>query len=549
MLSGAQLLIQALEAQGVEYIFGIPGAKIDAAFDALVDSHIRLILCRHEQNAAFMAGCYGRLTGKPGVVLVTSGPGVSNLATGLLTATTEGDPIVAIGGNVARSMKLNESHQGCDNVKLMEAATKYCVEAVLPENIPEIVANAFRIATQPRSGAAFISIPQDVLMATSARKIISPLMAIAQNRAHNNGIQLAFQYLTQARCPVVLLGQEASRPENTIAIRQLLHHHLLPVVSTYQAAGVISRDLLSCFVGRVGLFKNQPGDRLLDNADVILTVGYNPVEYDPEIWNAGSNKTIIHLDYNPASLHSTYLPKVELIGAIDLTLNRLKDLLPQTSQLNQEELVVRLQAELNEKKELEQESHHHLIHPLSFIQQLTDAINDDTMVISDIGTHYMWLARYFFTHQPHHLLFSNGQQTLGVALPWAIATKLVVPKRQVISISGDGGFLFSSMELETAVRLKLNLIHFVWCDHHYNMVQEQQLIKYKRDYGVQFGAIDIVKYAESFGAVGVKLGNNHTIKNILKEAAERKMPTLIEVPIDYSDNKELFLTVNQNVGH
>ncbi len=548
-ISGARLLVDCLIKHNVEYIFGIPGAKIDAVFDALNDKGPKLIVCRHEQNAAFMAACYGRLTGKPGVVLVTSGPGVSNLATGLLTATTEGDPVVAIGGNVPRSMKLKQSHQSTDNVAILKACTKSSVEIAMVENIPEVIENAFRIATAPQSGAAFISVPQDVIQEKTYLTAPKPCAPIQYGAAPSDVINHAATLINQAKQPVMLLGIEASRPENTKAIRAFLKKTPLATIGTYQAAGVISRELLDCFVGRVGLFNNQPGDALLAKADVVLTIGFNPVEYDPEVWNAAHNKKIIHLNYQFCDIHLTYKPEVEIMGDIEKNIKQLSPKLQQRKALFDNPLVKKLQQQLLQTIKSGAQKTGQPIHPLGFIHQLREYVDDKTTVISDVGTHYMWLSRYFFSYQPHHLLFSNGQQTLGVALPWAMITSLVRKGQSVISVSGDGGFLFSAMELETAVREKCHFIHFVWVDGTYNMVLEQELLKYGRRSGTDFGKVDVIEFAKAFGAHGFRLDHLDDMIPLLKKAQKLAGPVLIEVPIDYRDNAELFKATNQNVGN
>lgn len=559
--TGAQLLVECLEAHGVKYVFGIPGAKIDSVFDALVDSKIQLIHCRHEQNAAFMAGAYGRITGQPGVVLVTSGPGVSNLATGLLTATTEGDPIVAFGGNVKRSMALKESHQAANNAKLLEAATKFSIEINTPENIPEAVANAFRISKKPRAGATFISLPQDIVSNETAIKANPVTPDLSLGAAKDSLITQTLALLKKSKLPVLLLGQEASRPDCTQAIRALLQEIPIPVVGTYQAAGVISRELRdTCFFGRVGLFKNQPGDLLLDAADLVITIGYNPAEYDPEIWNTGKaaqSRPLIHLDYLPSNLHTTYLPAVELVGDIPDTLTHLQTALRSAFAKKAQDhwvanpALVKIKAKITALKKAQHRSKSKTgkIHPLDFIEQLSASIDDNTRVISDIGSHYMWLARYLYSYEPHHLLFSNGQQTLGVSLPWAMASLLAEPKKTVISISGDGGFLFSGVELETAVREKLKVIHFVWDDQSYNMVGEQQVMKYKRDSGVHFGPVDFVQFAESLGAKGFHLKKAEDLPALLKKIHKIQGPVVIQVPINYADNPTLFKDLNANIGN
>ncbi len=557
--TGAILLVQCLEAQGVEFIFGVPGAKIDSVYDALNDSSIRLIHCRHEQNAAFMAASYGRITGKPGVVLVTSGPGVSNLATGLLTATTEGDPVVALGGNVSRALHLKSSHQGCDNVGLLKAATKLSVEIESDTSISETLIQAFRESLAPRRGAVFISLPQDIIASPTDVEPLESPPPVLMGEAPIELQQVLLDLLTRAKRPVILLGQGASEPTCTQALRAFLKRVKIPVVCTFQGAGVVSRDLIDRFFGRIGLFKNQPGDQVLDQADLLITVGFNPVEYDPEIWNTQNQKAIVHIDCLPAQVRSGYSPSLELLGDMSKTLMRLTSNIESTlaaSQLNQpySKALCALHAALHQQldqihKTKNADPTTTRIHPLDFIHHLRSAIDDQTRVISDVGSHYMWLGRYFLSYEPHHLLFSNGQQTLGVALPWAMASLLAEPHKRVISISGDGGFLFSGVELETAVREHLPVLHFVWDDGSYNMVREQQLMKYHRDSGVKLGPVDFALFAQSLGATGWVLERADQIPDLLTRAQAISGPVLVHVKIDYQDNPQLFKTLHESINH
>ena len=323
----------------------------------------------------------------------------------------------------------------------------------------------------------------------------------------------------------------------------------MAVVGTYQAAGVISRELVRCFVGRVGLFKNQPGDALLDAADLVVTIGFNPVEYDPKVWNGSRNKKIVHLNYQPCEVHLAYQPVLELLGDIAANLQQLAEQIKPRASLHRNKLVTSLHNKLLATIDSGKSKEGERIHPLRFIYELRNAVDDDATIISDIGTHYMWLSRYFFSYNPHHLLFSNGQLTLGVALPWAIAATKVRKKQPVIAVAGDGGFLFSANELETAVREKCNFIQFVWCDGTYNMVLEQEVLKYKRKSGVDFGHTNLQEFARSFGATGHLLTDPSDIPILLKEAFARPGPTIVEVPIDYSDNPALFETVKSDVGN
>ncbi len=547
--NGARLLVDCLERHGVDYVFGIPGAKVDAVFDALADGGPRLILCRHEQNAAFMAGAVGRLTGRPGVVLVTSGPGVSNLATGLATATTEGDPIVALGGAVPRSMRLKRTHQNMDNVSLLKAVTKSSVELVVPENIPEVIENAFRLAAQPRGGATFVSLPQDLLAAATDVACLRAVGPPPAGAPPPELVTAAAERLEGADLPVLLLGLEASRPRNAAAVRRLLEKTALATIGTYEASGVVSRELVDRFVGRVGLFRNQPGDRLLAAADVVLTVGFDPVEYDPAVWNAERSLDILHLDSNPADMDACYQPAVELVGDVAAGLDALADALAPRPTLRQPEIVRQLQAELERDLERGRTLSGSPIHRLRFIDDLRSVVDDEATIISDVGSHYMWMARHFDAYEPRHLLFSNGQQTLGVALPWAIATSLVRPGKPIVSLSGDGGFLFSAMELETAVREGCRFVHCVWRDGGYDMVASQQRKKYGREFGVRFGAIDLVGFAESFGATGLRVEEADELVPTLRQALEMGGPVLIDIPIDYSDNAGLFAAIDVHAGH
>lgn len=543
MRTAAQLIVKILESYDVKFIYGIPGAKIDGLFDALIDSNIRLILCRHEQNAAFMAAAYGRHNGKPGVVLVTSGPGVSNMATGLLTATTEGDPVVAIGGNVPVNMKYKSTHQNTDNVNLMKPVCKSSVEVSEPENITEVFANAFRLAMAPKSGACFISLPQDILF-KQVHETSKPIPIPEHKMGHalEKSLDEASEAIMQAFKPVILVGLEASKYENVNALNAFIEKLKIPIVNTYHATGVVIKDLLPYYVGRVGLFKNQPGDMLLDEADLIITIGFDAVEYDPEIWCKPSH-TIVHINYSQATLHNLYQPEYEVIGNIQ---NNLRSLIVKITDVQSRIDPSKYNRELfsiveksASKKPLEGK-----IHPLRFIYELKKAVDEDTYICCDIGSVYIWLARYFYLHAPRHLLFSNGQQTLGVALPWALALQLDNTEHNVLSISGDGGFLFSSMELETAKRYNIPLVHFIWSDGTYNMVKEQQLLKYNRECAVHLGAIDIVSYAKAFGMKGVELHHPEEIGTIIKKAFKEKSQILINVPIDYSDNQQLFTSLH-----
>ncbi|MEC1581308.1 acetolactate synthase AlsS [Bacillus subtilis] len=537
---GAELVVDCLVEQGVTHVFGIPGAKIDAVFDALQDKGPEIIVARHEQNAAFMAQAVGRLTGKPGVVLVTSGPGASNLATGLLTANTEGDPVVALAGNVIRADRLKRTHQSLDNAALFQPITKYSVEVQDVKNIPEAVTNAFRIASAGQAGAAFVSFPQDVVNEVTNTKNVRAVAAPKLGPAADDAISAAIAKIQTAKLPVVLVGMKGGRPEAIKAVRKLLKKVQLPFVETYQAAGTLSRDLEDQYFGRIGLFRNQPGDLLLEQADVVLTIGYDPIEYDPKFWNVNEDRTIIHLDEIIADIDHAYQPDLELIGDIPSTINHIEhDAVKVEFAEREQKILSDLKQYMHEGEQVPADWKSDRAHPLEIVKELRNAVDDHVTVTCDIGSHAIWMSRYFRSYEPLTLMISNGMQTLGVALPWAIGASLVKPGEKVVSVSGDGGFLFSAMELETAVRLKAPIVHIVWNDSTYDMVAFQQLKKYNRTSAVDFGNIDIVKYAESFGATGLRVESPDQLADVLRQGMNAEGPVIIDVPVDYSDNINL----------
>lgn len=544
MKQGSKSVVESLINHHVDYVFGIPGAKIDVVFNELEDQGPELIVTRHEQNAAFMAQAIGRITGEPGVVIATSGPGASNLATGLVTATAEGDPVLAIAGQVKRSDLLKLTHQSMDNAALFQPITKYSAEIQDPETISEVIANAYRMAKSSKKGASFISIPQDVVDAPVQGNVIKPLSDPKLGSASADDIRYLAERIREAKLPVLLVGMRGSSEKETLAIRQLVEKTALPVVETFQAAGVISRELEAHFFGRVGLFRNQPGDMLLKRSDLVIAIGYDPIEYEARNWNAEKDARIIVIDEAPAEIDPFMQPERELIGDISATLDLLTGSLePQQVSEDAKEYLASLQAKLTERDIVQSKGEAGILHPLEVINTLQSKVTDDMTVTVDVGSHYIWMARHFRSYEPRHLLFSNGMQTLGVALPWAISAALVRPNTQIVSVSGDGGFLFSAQDLETAVRKKLNIVHLIWNDGHYNMVEFQEKMKYQRASGVDFGPVDFVKYAEAFGAKGIRATSVEELEKALEEGFATEGPVIIDIPIDYRDNEKLGETI------
>lgn len=543
----AHIIVNSIHNAGVKVVFGIPGAKIDAIFDTLSDhSEIKLVVCRHEQNAAFMAAAVGRITGIPGVAIATSGPGAGNLTTGLVTATTEGDPVVALVGSVPRLLSTKKTHQSMRALDILSPTSKSATNVEVEDQAAEVILAAFRTANVNPKGSAVVSIPMDVAAGQSKITAFSPDAFKAPDYGPSpiSQIQRVSKMMDEAKLPVLFLGQRASSPKVVDAIRNTLRKIPIAVVETFQAAGAIPEDLAhKVFFGRVGIFRNQTGDRLLQKADLIITLGYDPSEYDASAWNPSGNLNIVHVDFASCDYGAYYHPKIELLGSITQNILALAEHVTHVTDPSSDPFCQSLSKELRSwQTQLHETKGEALVHPLRFIAALQRSVSKDTTVTCDVGTVYIYMMRYFFAYEPRRLLCSNGQQTLGVGMPWAIAASLVQEppcSQKVVSLSGDGGFMFSSQELSTAVQQKCNITHFIWNDESYNMVEFQEEMKYGRSSGIALGGVDFVKFAEAFGAKGFRMNSSEEVERVMQEALAYEGVSLVDVRIDYSHVKEL----------
>lgn len=548
VMNGAQALVTLLEQHGVTHIFGIPGAKIDSMFEALLDSPIELVVCRHEQNAAFMAQAWGRLTGTVGVCLVTSGPGVSNLVTGLLTATTEGDPVLAIGGEVPLDDRLKHTHQSLAGVEVMRPVTKYAQSVLAIHSLPEVFGNAVRAAESGRPGAAFLGLPRDIgLMAYPGDLAPGWARPCRQGAAALKEVHAAADLINASRQPLLLLGLQASQIPLAAVLQAFVRRTGLPYCATFQGPGgwVASEH----YAGRIGLFRNQPADRLLDGADCVVTVGFDAVEFDPSLWNSGRDRPLVVIDTLPVQQDQAFLPAAELIGDLAASLEALVPLIqvsPDPAFLRCGEAAAQeIRAIAAQGAQLQGTP----LHPLRVIAELQQVVTPETTLALDIGSHYIWMSRYFQASRARQVLVSNGQQTLGVALPWAMAAHLHRPDSPVLSISGDGGFLFSGAELETATRIGSRFVHLIWNSGSYDMVAFQEQAHYGRTAGVALGHYDVECFAQAFGARGYRIRDADQLGPVLRESLQQTVPVLIDIPIDYSDNLKLMQDVQQDFLH
>lgn len=575
--TGAHVLVQNLIAQGVRRVFLLPGAKIDRVIEVLrTTEEIEIVLCRNEQTAAFMAAGHGRRTGRAGVVLVTSGPGVTNLTTALATANCEGDPVVALGGAVPTSQRCKATHQSLINCDVLRPVTKFAAEIPHPDAISEVLTNAFRAAESiGRPGAAFVSLPMDIMVGPAKMRVLGQSLHLGGG--HEDDVAKAADLINAAAHPVLLSGMFASSPDAADELRKLLHVCAMPVVTTFQGTGVVGKPsgLLDLYGGRVGLIHNTLADRVLDKADVVVCVGYDPVEYDADQWNSDrQDRKIVHIDLTAAVLDNAYVPQVEVVGGIGRSLRSLAGLLHKRTVASVMASCPTLSAAHDDTLQARLAHAHdsaYPVHPLRLVNDLQSLLDrpdgDKYQLFLDMGSHHIFCARYLYVHQPRQVVISNGQQTMGVSMPWAISAALdardpgslvhgqwdnvVEPQevslrggfpteQRVISLSGDGGFLFCAHELETAVRYGLHFVHIVWVDGALDMVKTQQVKKYGHDCAVELGPLDYVAFAQAFGATGFHVTAADDFLPTLEKALEMKGPVIISVEVDYSHNSELF---------
>ena len=497
-----------------------------------------------------MAAAVGRLTGTPGVALVTSGPGTTNLATGLITATTEQDPMVAICGAVNRADRLKRTHQSMDAVAALKPFTKYTGEVNDPDNVPEAVANAIRAALTPPRGAAAVVLPADVLAAATSAAIVEPSPVPALGPAPADRIAQAANLIRAAQRPALFVGVRVGEPEPCAALRELLAVTDLPVVETFQAAGVVSRELEDHFVGRVGLFRNQPGDIVISHADVLVTVGFDPVEYDPRLWNSDPARTLIHIDEMPADIDNHYQPTLELRGDIAATLTEL------TRPLIGLRLNDTVSARIADTTCRAAEHRRGGPKPPADRHRRQPGRGCPQDPRPDRRRRHHRLRRRIALHL-HGQALSRLPTPAAAVLrrptdPWCRVAvgdgrRDGAPGTQVVSVSGDGGFLFSAQELETATRLGLSFTHVIMRDNTYNMVAFQEQLKYGRTSGVQLGDYDIAHYAAAFGAKGIRVSGLTEFEAALKQSLTEPGVTIIDVLVDYSRNTELFAELHDDV--
>jgi acetolactate synthase-1/2/3 large subunit len=534
LMKSAELFVKCLENEGVDLMFGLPGEENLDMLDALLDSPIRFISTRHEQGAAFMADVQGRLTQRAGVCLATLGPGATNLITGVADANMDRAPLVAITGQAGLDRLHKESHQALDLVKLFEPITKYSTMVTRGWSVPEIVRKAFKVAQSPKLGACHIDFPEDVAKETVENESPLRVQHALLSDPDASKIAKAAETINAADHPVILAGNAVIRGQATDALRAFAEKTQIPVANTFMAKGVVSdQDPLSLHT--VGLQQHDWVSCGFDRADVVIAVGYDIVEYPPSRWNPNRDKRIIHIDQAPAEVDAHYILEAGMVGDIAQALESLAEqITPRDGAKvrNLHDAIIREQGEMADDTGFP-------VKPQRILCDLRRALDPEDIVISDVGAHKMWVARMFETLVPNTCLISNGFASMGIALPGAIAAKLLFPDRAAVAVCGDGGFLMNCQELETAVRVGAPIIVVMFRDDRYGLIEWKQRSQFGRPSHIDFGNPDFVKFADSFGCRGVRIEATQELLPAIREAKRSKVPVVIDCPVDYRENLKL----------
>ena len=545
-MKASDLFIKCLEEEGVTKIFGIPGEEnADFMISLKKSTKIEFILCRHEQAAAFMADVYGRLTGKAGVCLATLGPGVTNLVTGLADANMDRAPVVAIIGQGSTERLHKESHQIMDSISMVAPISKWAQTILSPKNITEVVRKAFKVAETEKPGVTVIELPEDIAKEEINDEPIKPTLTrrpAADNRAINEAVEL----ITNSKNPIILAGNGTIRKRASNRLRVLVENLGIGVINTFMGKGsVSSNDKHSLFT--IGLGSGDYNNLAIDESDLVIAIGYDLVEYSPSAWNRieKGKKKVIHIDYTPAEVDRDYLPNVEIIADLAGALFQLNNAL--IEKVGRKNLPI---FNINSIQKARETMLNHLnqnnnddsfpMKPQRVLADVRKVMNDDDIVLSDVGAHKMWVAREYNCTSPNTCLISNGFCTMGFALPGSMGAKMVFPDKKILSINGDAGFLMNVQDLETAVRQNLNVVAVVWLDGEYGLIKWKQQIQFSGEHSdLKFDNPDFGELAKSMNMWGTQINSAKDFLPALKEAFKQKGPAIIGVPVDYSENMRL----------
>ncbi len=535
-MKAADLFVQCLEEEGIEYIFGVPGEEnADVMMSLEKSDSIRFVLTRHEQGAAFMAEIYGRLTGQPAGCLGTLGPGATNLITGVADANMDRAPMLVLTGQGATHRLHKESHQIMDVVAMFEPVTKWATTVLHADTIPEIVRKSVRLARSEKPGAVLIEIPEDVAKQETDQKPLE-VRRFRRSVPDDKVVDRAFDLISKAKKPVILAGNGCIRRRASEQLRKFCDATGVGVISTFMAKGCVDMDAPYCLY-TVGLGTRDRMNLAIDESDLVITLGFDMVEYHPRLWNSTGNKSIIHADFLPAEIDQYYLPEVELVGDLAHLLWMLNERvagadlsfdLSRQAQLRQDMA--------DDLAEFSQDDASGLIKPQKALWDARQVMGPNDIVLSDVGAHKMWIARHYHCHEPNTCLIPNGFCSMGFALPGAIAAALVYPQRRILGIAGDAGFLMNVQEMETAKRLNLDLVMMVWEDKAYGLIAWKQEVEFGHHTDLTFSNPNWQQLGEAFGWSVHLCNESAELRSTLEQAHTTKGPSLVVIPIDYQQN-------------
>lgn len=532
-MKAAELFIRCLENEGVEYIFGIPGEENLDMMDALLDSTITFVTVRHEQGAAFMADVYGRLTGRAGVCMATLGPGATNLITGVADANMDHAPLIAIAGQASTHRLHKESHQVLDLEQMFQPITKYSSRLLTPDIITEVVRKAFKVAQTEKTGACFIEFPENIAEMEIEDEPL-PVKHAHSPEPPGERVDRAAEIISKAVNPIILAGNGVVRAKAWKQLDNFAEELRIPVANTFMAKGVIPFKH-EMALGSAGLQANDYVSCGFSKADVIICVGYDLVEYHPYLWHPTKDRIIIHIDQSPAEVDAFYPVACGVVGDIKHSLLRIMDLTSPNTGSHMRALRNALIEDMNQHKD----DNSVPMKPQKIIWDLRTAMEMEDIAISDVGAHKMWMSRMFRCEFPNTCIISNGFASMGIAVPGAIGAKLVYPDRGIVAVTGDAGFMMNSQEIETALRIKTPIVILIWNDAAYGLIEWKQMNQFGRKSNIDFNNPDFVKYAEAFGAKGYRITKGEELLPTLKKALADNTVSVIDCPVDYSENLKL----------
>lgn len=538
-MKASDLFVKALENEGVEYIFGVPGEENLDFLDSLRGSSIKFILTRHEQGGAFMAATYGRLTGKTGVCIATLGPGATNLVTAAAYAQLGAMPLLMITGQKPILDSKQGRFQIVDIVRMMEPITKMTKQIVNANMIPSLVRESFRIAEKERPGAVHLELPEDIAREMSSHSHIFAINKVYRPLANDKDLKRAADAIEQAKCPMVLIGAGANRTQIIKSLGAFVDKGKLPFFNTQMGKGVLScRNPL--FLGTAALSEGDYLHQAVEMADLIINVGHDVVEKPPFFMNQNHKRIVIHINFTGAVVDEVYFPQIEVVGDIANSLSILTDMISpnQNTQLDE---IKKIRKTIGQAIHREDKNDSYPLLPQRIVADVREGINDDGIIALDNGVYKIWFARHYHSFYPNTVLLDNALATMGAGLPSAMACAMLYPGRQVMAICGDGGFMMNSQEIETAIRLKLNLIVLIIRDDAYGMIRWKQADQGLPDFALEYGNPDFVKYAESYGAKGHRVKTTESFMPLIKQCFTEGGVQLIEVPVDYSENQSTLI--------